>query len=241
MVTNHGPTASRLSAIHTQRLVRPRCGDGTPVRRQGMEPTSRERCGAGCRSRRVSRSDRCRALYGDRWRKPLRLPDGHRSEADLPGGMVVPSAASTRSRTVAKVARSALEVPAKSRAICSQPIPGAVPANRDRVQSLANVDQLRENASLLLVHVGGVVGAGAGCVVDGHGILGAQMVGHRDSAVAKRIDVYAAALHHALSVDAISDLDLSYMPPLGSPYDAVQIAAHAWTRSLTPTRQLSHH
>ena len=60
-------------------------------------------------------------------------------------------------------------------------------------------------------------------------LLGAQMVGHRDSAVAKRIDVYATALHHGMRVDAVSDLDLSYTPPLGSPYDAVQIAAQGWT------------
>jgi hypothetical protein len=47
--------------------------------------------------------------------------------------------------------------------------------------------------------------------------------------VAKRIDVYAAALFAGLSVDAISDLDLSYTPPFGSPWDAVQLAAQAWT------------
>jgi hypothetical protein len=33
-----------------------------------------------------------------------------------------------------------------------------------------------------------------------------------------------------MTVDAISDLDLSYTPPLGSPWDAVQLAAQAWTR-----------
>jgi len=33
-----------------------------------------------------------------------------------------------------------------------------------------------------------------------------------------------------MTVDAVSDLDLSYTPPLGSPWDAVQIAAQAWTR-----------
>jgi NADPH-dependent 2,4-dienoyl-CoA reductase/sulfur reductase-like enzyme len=65
-------------------------------------------------------------------------------------------------------------------------------------------------------------------------LLGAQLVGHRHTSVAKRVDVYAAALHHAMAVDELSDLDLSYTPPLGSPYDAVQIAAHAWTRA-TPT------
>ncbi len=60
-------------------------------------------------------------------------------------------------------------------------------------------------------------------------LLGAQLVGHRSSAVAKRIDIYAVALHHGMAVDAIADLDLSYTPPLGSPFDAVQTAAQAWT------------
>ncbi|PWU50392.1 CoA-disulfide reductase [Micromonospora sp. S4605] len=62
---------------------------------------------------------------------------------------------------------------------------------------------------------------------SGH-LLGAQLIGHRDTAVAKRVDIYATALHHRMTVDQISDLDLSYTPPLGSPYDAVQIAAHQW-------------
>ena len=32
-----------------------------------------------------------------------------------------------------------------------------------------------------------------------------------------------------MTVEQISDLDLSYTPPLGSPWDAVQTAAQAWT------------
>src|SRR5262249_5584984 len=39
----------------------------------------------------------------------------------------------------------------------------------------------------------------------------------------------AAALHHGMSVGEVEDLDLSYTPPLGSPYDALQIAARQWT------------
>ena len=31
-------------------------------------------------------------------------------------------------------------------------------------------------------------------------------------------------------MDALSDLDLSYSPPLGSPWDATQLAAQAWVR-----------
>ncbi|WP_432855413.1 FAD-dependent oxidoreductase [Amycolatopsis sp. CA-161197] len=61
-------------------------------------------------------------------------------------------------------------------------------------------------------------------------LLGAQLVGHRDSSVHKRIDVFATAIHHGMAVTDVEDLDLSYTPPLGSPYDAVQVAAHAWTQ-----------
>lgn len=61
-------------------------------------------------------------------------------------------------------------------------------------------------------------------------LLGAQMVGHKDGAVAKRIDTFAGALFAGLSVDAVSDLDLSYTPPLGSPWDAVQAGAQVWVR-----------
>jgi len=61
-------------------------------------------------------------------------------------------------------------------------------------------------------------------------LLGAQIVGHRSAEVAKRIDVFAAALHAGSTLDEVSDLDLSYTPPLGSPWDAVQVAAQAWER-----------
>jgi NADPH-dependent 2,4-dienoyl-CoA reductase/sulfur reductase-like enzyme len=62
-------------------------------------------------------------------------------------------------------------------------------------------------------------------------LLGAQMLGHWQAEIAKRIDVFAAALFHGMRVDGLSDLDLSYTPPLGSPWDAVQIAAQAWERA----------
>jgi hypothetical protein len=52
-----------------------------------------------------------------------------------------------------------------------------------------------------------------------------QIVGHRSSGVAKRIDTAAAALHAGLAVDELNDLDLSYSPPLGSPWDPLQQAA----------------
>jgi len=61
-------------------------------------------------------------------------------------------------------------------------------------------------------------------------LLGAQILGPSQAEVAKRIDVYAAALFHSMTVDAINDLDLSYTPPFGSPWDAVQVAAQLWER-----------
>jgi NADPH-dependent 2,4-dienoyl-CoA reductase/sulfur reductase-like enzyme len=61
-------------------------------------------------------------------------------------------------------------------------------------------------------------------------LLGMQLFGHRHAEIAKRIDIAATAIYHAMTVDALSDLDLSYTPPLGSPWEAVQMAAQAWTR-----------
>jgi len=48
------------------------------------------------------------------------------------------------------------------------------------------------------------------------------------------VTVVVAAIFHAMTVDAVSDLDLSCTPPLASPRDATQAAAQAWTRALTP-------
>jgi NADPH-dependent 2,4-dienoyl-CoA reductase/sulfur reductase-like enzyme len=62
-------------------------------------------------------------------------------------------------------------------------------------------------------------------------LLGAQIVGHRTAEVAKRVDVFAAALFNRMAVEALNDVDLSYTPPLSSPWDAVQMAAQAWSRS----------
>jgi NADPH-dependent 2,4-dienoyl-CoA reductase/sulfur reductase-like enzyme len=61
---------------------------------------------------------------------------------------------------------------------------------------------------------------------------GAQILGRRSAQVAKRIDSCATAIHSGLTVDAINDLDLSYTPPYGSPWDPVQTAAQAWTDAL---------
>jgi NADPH-dependent 2,4-dienoyl-CoA reductase/sulfur reductase-like enzyme len=65
-------------------------------------------------------------------------------------------------------------------------------------------------------------------------LLGAQLVGHHDAEVAKRIDIPANALFHHMTVDGLSDLDLSYTPPFGSPWDAVQLAAQDWVRQPQP-------
>ena len=62
-------------------------------------------------------------------------------------------------------------------------------------------------------------------------LLGMQLFGHRNAEIAKRIDIAAAAIFHGMTVDAVSDLDLSYTPPLGSPWEAVQMGAQAWVRA----------
>jgi NADPH-dependent 2,4-dienoyl-CoA reductase/sulfur reductase-like enzyme len=59
-------------------------------------------------------------------------------------------------------------------------------------------------------------------------VLGMQLLGPWGSEIAKRIDVIATALYAELNIDDLSDLDLSYTPPLGSPWDPVQMIAQAW-------------
>jgi NADPH-dependent 2,4-dienoyl-CoA reductase/sulfur reductase-like enzyme len=61
-------------------------------------------------------------------------------------------------------------------------------------------------------------------------LLGVQLFGHKHAEIAKRVDIAAAAIFHGMTVDEVSDLDLSYTPPLGSPWDAVQLGAQAWVR-----------
>jgi NADPH-dependent 2,4-dienoyl-CoA reductase/sulfur reductase-like enzyme len=62
-------------------------------------------------------------------------------------------------------------------------------------------------------------------------LLGLQLFGHKNAEIAKRVDIAAAAIYNAMTVDAVSDLDLSYTPPLGSPWDAVQMGAQTWVRA----------
>lgn len=66
-----------------------------------------------------------------------------------------------------------------------------------------------------------------GCRRSGR-LLGAQIVGHRSAEVSKRIDIFATALYHGMQVEELSHLDLSYTPPLSSPFDPVQMAAMQW-------------
>ena len=65
-------------------------------------------------------------------------------------------------------------------------------------------------------------------------LLGLQLFGHKNAEIAKRIDIAATAIFHHMTVDGLSDLDLSYTPPLGSPWDAVQMGAQAWVRETQP-------
>ncbi|KAB2810985.1 CoA-disulfide reductase [Pimelobacter simplex] len=61
-------------------------------------------------------------------------------------------------------------------------------------------------------------------------LLGAQLVGARGAEIAKRVDTYATALFHEMTVTGMTELDLAYTPPLGSPWDAVQMATQAWVK-----------
>ncbi|BDA74764.1 glutathione-disulfide reductase [Rivularia sp. IAM M-261] len=63
-------------------------------------------------------------------------------------------------------------------------------------------------------------------------LLGAQIAGHYQGEVAKRIDIFACALFHGMKVEDMSELDLSYTPPLSSPWDPVQMSAQAWVKQV---------
>jgi len=67
---------------------------------------------------------------------------------------------------------------------------------------------------------------------DTQQLLGVQMWGAQKAALAKRLDVAATALYHSFTVDQLNELDLSYSPPLGTPWDALQMCAQHWRREL---------
>lgn len=75
-------------------------------------------------------------------------------------------------------------------------------------------------AKRMLIRITGEWGTGR--------LLGAQIIGGYGTEVSKRVDIFAAALHHGMSVDDLNTLDLSYTPPLSSPWDPVQMAAQEW-------------
>jgi NADPH-dependent 2,4-dienoyl-CoA reductase/sulfur reductase-like enzyme len=60
-------------------------------------------------------------------------------------------------------------------------------------------------------------------------LLGAQVLGSYGAEISKRIDVFATAIFHGMRVDALEHLDLSYTPPLSSPWDPVQTSCMDWT------------
>jgi NADPH-dependent 2,4-dienoyl-CoA reductase/sulfur reductase-like enzyme len=62
-------------------------------------------------------------------------------------------------------------------------------------------------------------------------LLGAQLVGHEGAA--KRVDVFATALHAGMTVDEMVNLDLSYAPPFSPVWDPVAVAAR---KASPPTR-----
>lgn len=63
-------------------------------------------------------------------------------------------------------------------------------------------------------------------------LLGGQIIGHYGKEVSKRVDILAAAICNGMSVADLNHLDLSYTPPLSSPWDPVQMAAQAWEKAL---------
>jgi len=69
-------------------------------------------------------------------------------------------------------------------------------------------------------------------VFDGAGgrLLGAHMAG--SEGVAKRIDVFAAALHARMTVDEVAFLDLAYAPPFAPVWDPVLVAAQVARRKV---------
>ena len=67
-------------------------------------------------------------------------------------------------------------------------------------------------------------------------LLGGQIVGSWKAEVSKRIDIFGTALFHGMRVDELNHLDLSYTPPLSSPWDPVQMSAQAWSRVVETQR-----
>jgi NADPH-dependent 2,4-dienoyl-CoA reductase/sulfur reductase-like enzyme len=67
-------------------------------------------------------------------------------------------------------------------------------------------------------------------------LLGAQVFGRHGAEVSKRVDVLATALFHQMKVEELAGLDLTYTPPLSSPWDPVQMCAQTWSQALRRPR-----
>jgi hypothetical protein len=63
-------------------------------------------------------------------------------------------------------------------------------------------------------------------------VAAADCLGHRHAEIAKRIDIAATAIFNNMTIGAISDLDLSYTPRLGSPWEAGQVGTQVWDREV---------
>jgi hypothetical protein len=70
-------------------------------------------------------------------------------------------------------------------------------------------------------------------------LLGAQLLGSYGAEVSKRVDVFATALFHGMTVEALLHLDLSYTPPLSSPWDPVQTSCMEWARAARASARVS--
>lgn len=68
--------------------------------------------------------------------------------------------------------------------------------------------------------------------VGSNKLLGIQLLGSVGTEVSKRVDIVAAAIFNKLTIEDLNDLDLSYTPPLSSPWDPVQMAAQKWMNTL---------
>lgn len=66
-------------------------------------------------------------------------------------------------------------------------------------------------------------------------LLGAQMIG--GESLAKRVDVFATALHAHMTVVQVEALDLAYAPPFSPVYDPILIAAGVAVKALTKKRR----
>ena len=62
-------------------------------------------------------------------------------------------------------------------------------------------------------------------------LLGVQIFGHHGAEISKRVDIIATAIFNGMKMNEISDLDLSYTPPLSSPWDPIQAATQKWMKN----------